>query len=92
MNEQEIRGPESDDGSQVSRRLWYGEDVYRLEQSRVFGRAWLFLGHESQIPLEGDFFTAYMGEELLGAPDQERSYPNGLDSNVLASPNLSVFF
>lgn len=51
------------DGSLVSRRLWYDEEIYQLEQERVFGRCWLFLGHISQIPSRGDFFTTTLGEE-----------------------------
>jgi len=52
----------SEDGSLVSRKLWFDEEVYRLEQERVFGRCWLYLGHESQIPKPGDFFTTTLGE------------------------------
>jgi 3-phenylpropionate/trans-cinnamate dioxygenase alpha subunit len=52
----------SEDGSLVSRRLWYDADVYRLEQERVFGRCWLYLCHESQLALPGDFFSTRMGE------------------------------
>lgn len=52
----------SPDGSLVNRRLWYDPDLYALEQERIFGRCWLFLGHESQVERPGDFFTTTIGE------------------------------
>jgi len=47
----------------VSPRVFTDPDVYRAEQERVFGRCWLYVAHESQIPQPGDFVTNYMGEE-----------------------------
>jgi 3-phenylpropionate/trans-cinnamate dioxygenase alpha subunit len=38
-------------------------ELYRLEQERVFGRCWLYVAHESQLPHSGDFVTNFMGEE-----------------------------
>ena len=55
----------SDDGALVSRRLYHDPEIYRLEQQRVFGRSWLFLGHESQIAKPGDFFLSTMGQESV---------------------------
>lgn len=52
----------SADASRVSRRCWSDPAVYALEKRGVFGRAWLFLGHDSQIPAPGDFVQACMGE------------------------------
>ena len=50
------------DASLVSRKCWSSHQVYELEKQYIFGKTWLFLGHESQIKNEGDFVQAYMCE------------------------------
>ena len=50
---------------QISREIFVNEDIYAQEQERVFARSWLFVGHESQIPNTGDFFSSRMGEESV---------------------------
>lgn len=47
----------------ASRRVFGDEEIYRAEQREIFGRAWLFLGHESQIPNPNDYCLSRMGEE-----------------------------
>ena len=49
----------------VSREIFVNDDLYQHEQERVFARSWLFVGHESQIPKPGDYFTSCMGEESV---------------------------
>jgi phenylpropionate dioxygenase-like ring-hydroxylating dioxygenase large terminal subunit len=49
----------------VSRRAFSDEEIYQLEQERIFGRCWLFLGHESQIPRPGNYLTNTMAEDSV---------------------------
>jgi len=58
----------------VSREIFVNEPIYGEESEQVFNRAWLFVGHESQIPKPGDYFVSCMGEEsvILCRDPQER--------------------
>ena len=49
----------------ASRRLYTDPDIFEKEQSRIFGKVWLWLGHESQIRNIGDFFTTRMGRDRI---------------------------
>jgi phenylpropionate dioxygenase-like ring-hydroxylating dioxygenase large terminal subunit len=51
------------DNGLVSREIYVNEEIHRQELEKVFARAWLFVGHESQVPKPGDFVVSRMGEE-----------------------------
>ncbi len=49
----------------ISREIFVNETIYQRELEQVFARAWLFVGHESQVPKPGDYFVSCMGEESV---------------------------
>src|SRR5579863_10336470 len=49
----------------ISREIFVSPEFHRAELEKLFTRAWLFVGHESQIPKAGDFFVSCMGEESV---------------------------
>ena len=38
-------------------------DIHALELERLFTRAWVFVGHESEIPEPGDYVLRYIGND-----------------------------
>ncbi len=57
----------------ISREIFSSKEVFEEELEKVFTRAWLFVGHESQVPNPGDFFTSRMGaESVILARDKKR--------------------
>lgn len=72
----------NDDATLISCRCWTDPHVYELEKKGIFGKAWLFLGHESQIKNPGDFVQAYMCETPI-------ILARGTDKKVYANPGFA---
>ncbi|SCG78016.1 aromatic ring-hydroxylating oxygenase subunit alpha [Micromonospora inositola] len=51
------------DAGTISREIFINEQIFRAEMDNLFARAWLFIGHESQIPEPGDYFASRMGSD-----------------------------
>lgn len=49
----------------ASRTVFVDPEIYKLEQEQIFTRAWLLVGHESQVPNPDDFYVSRMGEESV---------------------------
>jgi phenylpropionate dioxygenase-like ring-hydroxylating dioxygenase large terminal subunit len=55
----------------LDRRIFSDEKIYQQELTRIFGRAWNFICHESQVPDTGNFFTNFIGEdEVIAVRDR----------------------
>jgi len=45
----------------VHRSLYTDPAIFQLEMERIFGAAWIYIGHESQIKNPGDYFATRLG-------------------------------
>jgi len=52
----------SDDACRIQRQVFTSPEIYQWEKEYIFGRSWLYLCHESQLPKAGDYLTTYMCE------------------------------
>lgn len=50
-------------GHQVHRDVYTSRDVYELEVRHLFANTWVFVGHESQTPKKGDYYTTQIGNQ-----------------------------
>ena len=51
------------EAERVHRRVFVDPEVFELEMDRIFGRSWIYVGHESQVPNAGDYFTTHVGRQ-----------------------------
>jgi benzoate/toluate 1,2-dioxygenase alpha subunit len=49
----------------VHRDFYVNPELFELEMERIFGRAWLFVAHESQVPNPGDFLSVTLARQPL---------------------------
>lgn len=47
----------------VNKRVYTDPVIFDLEMKRIYGTAWIYVGHESQIPKSGDYHTTRLGDQ-----------------------------
>jgi 2-chlorobenzoate 1,2-dioxygenase len=59
----------------VHKRVYTDPELFALEMERIYGQAWIYVGHESQVKNPGDYITTLVG-------DQEVIMTRGSDGKV----------
>ena len=49
----------------VHRSIYTDPEIFELEMERVWGRSWIYVGHESQIQKPGDYFTTEVARQRV---------------------------
>src|SRR5271169_1783167 len=50
---------------EVSLSVMSDPELHQIEMQKIFGKTWLLLGHETEIPNSGDFVVRHMGEDQV---------------------------
>jgi phenylpropionate dioxygenase-like ring-hydroxylating dioxygenase large terminal subunit len=47
----------------VNKRVYTDPEIFQLEMERIYGRAWIYVGHESQVRAPGDYHATRIGDQ-----------------------------
>jgi PAH dioxygenase large subunit len=50
-------------GGELPAAIFNDRDVFELERERIFGRSWVYLAHESEVPDPGDYVLRYIVDD-----------------------------
>ena len=48
--------------NRVHRRVYTDPEIFDIEMERIWAKSWIYIGHESQVPEPGNFFTLNYGK------------------------------
>lgn len=63
IGREELRQLVRPDG--VHKRVYTDPEIFKLEMERIYGQAWIYVGHESQVPKSGDYHTTTLGDQQV---------------------------
>jgi len=49
--------------AEVHRDVFIDEELFQLEMEHLFANTWVYVGHDSQVAKEGDFYTTMIGSQ-----------------------------
>ena len=49
----------------VHRSLYTDPAIFALEMKNIFGRAWVYVGHDSLVPKPGDYLASRIGSQAV---------------------------
>jgi len=55
----------TDETNALPAKYFTDPDVWEMEKEKVFGRYWIYAGHENCIPDAGDYFTRTVGDKQV---------------------------
>ena len=47
----------------VHKRVYTDPEIFDLEMKRIYGQAWIYIGHDSQVKNPGDYHTTRIGDQ-----------------------------
>ena len=48
--------------TRLHKNLYTDPEIFELEMERIWGRSWIYIGHESQVPDPGNYMTLNYGK------------------------------
>lgn len=48
---------------EVHKDLYTSQELFELETTRLFANTWVYVGHASQVPQTGDYYTTTVGTQ-----------------------------
>ena len=49
----------------VHKDCYTDQEIFNLELENIFYKSWIYIGHESQVPHPGDFWTTQIGKQRM---------------------------
>src|SRR5262245_20423418 len=64
----------------VHRDVYRSAELFDVEMEQLWRNTWIYVGHDSQVPAAGDFYSTQLGREpvmmIRGSDGQVRVFPN----------------